>query len=272
MSKLNQLTQNEFDTYEPSSSILTAIEEERQRLGVAKSDFKILDFGCGRGRAVLYLRNLGYDAYGLDGFATPIENGRALFKERGLDGETYLRQSDETGQSSYEADFFDFCVSDQVFEHVKNLDQAAREISRVTKKGARGLHIYPSKWVVAEGHLYMPFVHWMPKHSQARKKLIAHFYRKGVHPDWDHPDIKAGKDPIEVYNDYLNDRTYYRSVAQVVSTFRKHQLFARANTLMADKVRQHPKLSKIAKVPLLGGLLNWGLITFRSVHLHYHKP
>ncbi|UCC21301.1 MAG: methyltransferase domain-containing protein, partial [Promethearchaeota archaeon] len=36
---------------------------------------KILDFGCGRGLFVLWLKEHGYNAYGIDIDPIPIKNG-----------------------------------------------------------------------------------------------------------------------------------------------------------------------------------------------------
>jgi SAM-dependent methyltransferase len=272
MSKLKELTSDDLKEYRPSSSLFTAIEKERLRLMLTKKKMKILDVGCGRGRTVLALRKMGYDAFGFDGFSTPVENGRSLFHEYGLNAEHYLRISDKNGRTTFADGFFHFCISDQVFEHVSDMNLIAIELERVLKPGARGLHIYPAKWTIQEGHLNMPFVHWFPKYSGVRKNLIKYFTSKGVHCNWSsHPDIDAGKDRVEVYNDYLNERTFYRSVREVNLIFKKHNLFSEAKTVLADKVQSSFVLRLISKLPVLSYILNFLLITFRSVHFRIQK-
>lgn len=44
-------------------------------------DIRILDWGCGRGRAVLKLLNRGYSAFGVDLDVSAMKKGYKLFKQ-----------------------------------------------------------------------------------------------------------------------------------------------------------------------------------------------
>jgi SAM-dependent methyltransferase len=59
----------------------------------------------------------------------------------------------------YENDKFDFVISNQVLEHVFNKNHFFREMNRVLKVGGKGIHIFPLKHYIIEGHLLLPFVH-----------------------------------------------------------------------------------------------------------------
>jgi len=53
---------------------------------------------------------------------------------------------------------FDFCFSDQVFEHVFNLATVLREIARVLKPGAISVHRFPGPNSLLEGHIFVPVI------------------------------------------------------------------------------------------------------------------
>jgi SAM-dependent methyltransferase len=53
-------------------------------------------------------------------------------------------------------------------EHVEDLDAVLREIHRVLKPGGTVLSLFPSVDVFREGHIGIPFSHWMRKGSRFR--------------------------------------------------------------------------------------------------------
>jgi len=53
-------------------------------------------------------------------------------------------------------DSFDFVISDQVFEHVKNYDETLSEIRRVLKPDGVSLHFFPSRYTPIEPHVHVP--------------------------------------------------------------------------------------------------------------------
>ena len=122
---------------------------------------RVLDFGCGYGDGVEYLRSLGYDAYGVDtvafwgdDFGQGVEEGRARVPE------ALARRLARLDTENYRLPFpdahFDFAFSDQVFEHVHNPVEAMRELGRVLKPGAVSLHRFPGPNGLQEGHFLVP--------------------------------------------------------------------------------------------------------------------
>ena len=86
----------------------------------------------------------------------------------------------------------------------------AAEWSRVTMEGGRGFHIYPPDRRVVEPHLFMPFVHWLPKNA-ARRCLIGAFVLIGIEPDW-WPTVRVGwAERTRRYYRYSVDETFYRT-------------------------------------------------------------
>lgn len=159
---------------------------------------RILDFGCGAGALVQQGRSAGFQMFGCD-FDTSAEHCSRI-------------------ESPYRLPFpdayFDAVISNQVLEHVMDYDTALAELRRVLKPGGVFLHMFPSRWIPIEPHVFVPlatvirnrawlalwallgvrnqFQHRMPALERARtnhayllahtnylprRKLISHFTR-----------------------------------------------------------------------------------------------
>jgi SAM-dependent methyltransferase len=135
----------------------------------------ILDLGCGEGRMLGYLaRNLPRllpavqpSFYGLEAHDAGVQ--RSGFIERA--GAYLASAAPETrwpdrifGVSSTERwpfpdACFDFIVSNQVLEHVKDHWHVFSEMRRTLKQGGRAVHLFPLKHYWYEGHLWLMWVH-----------------------------------------------------------------------------------------------------------------
>jgi 2-polyprenyl-3-methyl-5-hydroxy-6-metoxy-1,4-benzoquinol methylase len=98
------------------------------------ADLTILDFGCGRGELVGWLRKHKARAFGVD-----IDN---RFTKSGIildsiykDDLPILSTLKNNKDSIFPDDFFDIVISDQVLEHVANLADVTGEIHRVLRSG-----------------------------------------------------------------------------------------------------------------------------------------
>jgi SAM-dependent methyltransferase len=165
----------------------------------------VLDVGCGRGDTVAWLLQQGFDSYGLDVRPEYIANGIAYLgpdRLAVLDGTAY----------PYPNDHFDIVISDQVFEHVADLEQLALEVARTTKPGGVGLHVFPAKWCLIEPHLYAPLVHWLPK-GRLRHEAIKLALRAGwaapYFPEWSLLERTA------IFSEYSDSETFYRRPATI---------------------------------------------------------
>lgn len=131
---------------------------------------KILDFGCGDGHMVVALRAHGFDAYGYD-LVSRIAPQYAPFKDFFRDGESAIAaEGSHAGVSNYQLesdkwqlpypdDTFDIIFSQQVLEHVFDLDLAFAEMARVLKPEGISLHVYPPKSCFMERHVHVPLGH-----------------------------------------------------------------------------------------------------------------
>jgi SAM-dependent methyltransferase len=227
MGKQDQLTGAELSAFTLSSAVLAVAEHCRVQTGRPRCAIRILDFGCGRGRSVARLREIGFDAFGYDASAEVVKKGYDLFRAHGWAPETTLRAGDPSGQLPFARDFFHVVFSEQVLEHVQNIDVAASEISRVTCERGTGWHVCSAPYRVVEEHLHMPFIHWLPK-NHMRKWFIRLLVGSGSEPCWPELAGKTIAQKTEVYYRYSMDKTFYRSWPAIRASFARVGLKAHA--------------------------------------------
>ena len=161
VSKISELVKlkADYDAKDRLHMILDISNELGLSIG---KETTILDFGCGSGTYVYWLRRMGFKAFGVDIGDDYKWCVNRLTKERILSNGWEAFRLIETGYGiQYRIPFpdgtFDFVFSDQVFEHVRNYEDAVSEIFRVLKPGGLSLHIFPSRYRIIEGHTYVPF-------------------------------------------------------------------------------------------------------------------
>jgi SAM-dependent methyltransferase len=187
--------------------------------GRQSSQIRILDLGCGRGITVLKLLQQGFDAYGVDVDPVPVRNGLPLlaaldFLNPPVDR---LRICTPGDPFSFPDDFFDVIFSEQVFEHISDLETVAGELARMAHVGSLGIHIFPAKWKVVEPHVFVPFVHWLPK-NEIRYLWMRLF--KNRLPIWHGHDAMNLSERLDVFYKYLNEKTFYRPLKKIFGTLR----------------------------------------------------
>ena len=135
----------------------------------------ILDVGCGNGHLIDFtLRKLSelrpevnFVVYGLD-----VNDWGGDFEENSANTRTYLKSAHPTlpwderlkfipmnEKWPFKDEYFDFIISNQVMEHIKDHDLVFSEIRRTLKKDGTSIHLFPLKECLWEGHVYMPLVH-----------------------------------------------------------------------------------------------------------------
>lgn len=241
MSKHDTLSKAEAEGYRPHQEILRYIAGGREVDWATLKGLKILDWGCGRGRLVAFLIRQGMDAYGVDVDPEAVENGKAYLTGMQDEADRRLGLIDSSGGVDFPDGFFDVIVSDNVLEHVPDLDQVLSEISRLTKPGGRGFHLFPARFTLFEGHLFMPLVHWLPKNT-LRRYAIQCFTRLGIEPKWPELDDRTLAQKADDYFEYSCRKTYYRSPGQILDSCTQQGL---AGKLVAI---DHPRMSKFAKM------------------------
>jgi len=214
-SKHDPLTEAEMAGFHLKSRVIGCLDDCAGRLGVPRDTLRVLDWGCGRGRTVLKLLEMGIDAYGVDIDPGPIKNGIPIMEARGLDPQKRLICIGPDLQTPFPDDFFHVVLSEQVFEHVSDLEALAAELFRITTPGGAGLHVFPAKWRVTESHLHIPYVHWLPKNRLRYWYLYLMVNRI---PPWRGMEGMSASDRAEVYYRYSVEKTYYRSLKKLRKT------------------------------------------------------
>jgi ubiquinone/menaquinone biosynthesis C-methylase UbiE len=209
MSNNDLLTGAEFLSYRPHPTMIDHIERCRSTFGIAEGDFRIMDWGCGRGKLVLWLRESGYNAVGVDIDIRPFANGAHLFQSKGYQVEQCLHGLGTGFRAPFADSSFHFVTSWQTLEHVKDLEAVAAEWARLTVDNGAGFHIYPPHRRVVEGHLFMPLVHWLPKNA-LRQWLIGSFVLLGIEPNWWLGKRVSWEDKVRTYYEYSINETFYR--------------------------------------------------------------
>lgn len=193
---------------------------------------RILDVGCGRGDTVAWLRARGWDAYGIDVESDFIDRGRTYLASVG-DDPSHLQLVREDLSFPFEDGFFDIVLSDQVIEHVENLDALASEVARVSAPGSRGLHIYPARWYPVEPHLKTPLTHWLPK-GPLRRAAEAACLRTGLAAPYFTEYSLAER--VQIYSKYSEEHTFYRPVKSTIAVLQRYGLVSDARKASQDRV------------------------------------
>jgi SAM-dependent methyltransferase len=184
-----------------------------ERQSTHKPDFTILDFGCGAGEVVLEGRRRGFNIFGAEIFYAG-ENTRPVVENSGLMG-TVIREIAD-GKVDFPDATFDLVLSNQVFEHVEDLEPVLHEICRVLKPGGQMLALFPSREVWREGHRGIPFLHWFAKDSRVRYPYALLLRRLGF------GSYKYHTTPAQWTRDslsWLDNYCFYRDRRAIVETF-----------------------------------------------------
>lgn len=169
----------------------------------------IMDFGCGSGKMVKELCDLGYQAFGCGTRFDAVDDTdtEAMMKQgilRTIDLKTY--------RLPFENDTFDFIFSHSVFEHVQNYSESISEIARVLKPDGFCLHYFPSRYRPIESHTFVPLASIIQSH------FWLHFWTiLGVRNEYT-DTLKAKETAIKFY-DYLKNETNYLTKKQLVEQF-----------------------------------------------------
>ncbi len=121
-------------------------------------NIKILDYGCGGGQTVIYLRLLGYDVTGI--CLTPKEKAQSISTAFNL-GDDIFHVYDGK-KLPFESGEFDLIFSEQVLEHVMDLEEYYSESARVLKSGGRSYFSFPQRFIPFDTHTNLWFVHYFP--------------------------------------------------------------------------------------------------------------
>lgn len=260
-----------MDLLEINPEIFNKIKEFQQESNLSPEKLIILDYGCGSGKAVLALRFLGYQSYGVDIDNKAIAEGRNLLREHGFDGEILLRSCEENEPIPYPDGMFKFIFSQEVLEHVSDLSSMSSEIRRVSAPGGKSFHVFRPQFTFMEQHFFMPLVHWLPKNN-IRRFFIMTFSCLGV--GMRPPEIpNAG--PFEraefLYN-YSVNQTFYRPYKDIGSAFVDKGFMVSYPATDHRKIKKSQALSAMLHIDVINRLLVWLISTFLHGYIMTTAP
>ncbi len=174
---------------------------------------RVLDYGCGAGQIVQLLRTRDVDAWGCDVFYGGGDYSSQI--PAGL--QPFIRRMQGTA-IPYEDSGFDIVLSNQVFEHVPNMEAALHEIARVLKPVGIALNVFPDCGIWREGHCGIPFLHWFPKGTTPRIYYAACMRALGLGLCTEGKTIMSWS---RNFCDWLDKWTYYRSLAEIHEHFNR---------------------------------------------------
>ncbi|MBA7611920.1 hypothetical protein ES703_19151 [subsurface metagenome] len=235
-------------------------------MNLDKSQMNILDWGCGRDRAIAWLRQQGYNAFGVDIDPEPINNCKDLLRQRGYDPEAVLSLLENGKETKFPDNYFHFSFSNGVFEHVQDLESVAENLKRLTTSGGVGSHFFPAHKHFVEIHLRLPFVHWLPKNILC-KIYIFLFVLFGKGPKWKELQAKRPLQKANGYYNYITHKTYYRSCRTIETIFKQNNFKVAFIPLHKFGLKKHPLLDKLVRFKLLHPFLNWCMNNFGQVGL-----
>jgi SAM-dependent methyltransferase len=208
----------------------------------------ILDYGTGSGEIVEEGRRTGLEVYGCEVF---YEGGstRKEIEKKGWLG-TIVREIDN-GVIPFGDGFFDVVTSNQVIEHVENLDAVLGEVHRVLKPGGCFLSIFPTKERIGEGHCGIPLIHWFSRNSPFRfyyalaMRLMGFGYFKGS---------KSASQWVNDFLQWIDSFTYYRSADMIFTAFGRYfEVTSRESDYISFRLNHHEwrHLPRLLEFPLI---------------------
>ena len=122
------------------------------------------------------------------------------------------------GHLPFDDNEFDLVISNQVLEHVEDLETAVREMHRVLEPGAIAYHHFPSREVLREGHIGIPLAHRLPRGpARQRYATLLRSMGRGFHRD-SRPAPVWAAESLAWIDDYTTYRPY-REVRRILDPY-----------------------------------------------------
>jgi SAM-dependent methyltransferase len=175
----------------------------------------VLDMGCGEGRTIRFLESYGHALHGVD-LPDNAENLRhnlgPLF---GDDFSARIRVVEDERKIPFDTAQFDIVYANQVFEHVRFLDQLLAECTRVLKPDGVLITLFPLATYPLEGHVLLPLVHWLPP-GRVRRSYLRACFSLGLGRKL--PGYSTA-DAAREWDERLRLYTFYRFMNEIESLF-----------------------------------------------------
>jgi SAM-dependent methyltransferase len=227
----------------PETSKLFVILEYVDQLSKGDKSIRILDYGCGSGQLLIYLRILGYkNLTGVDvRNQEAIDRTNMIYSNMGFGSNIFFTYDGIT--LPFKDCSFDIILSQQVLEHVHNVEQYFLESRRVLSYKGRMLLEFPHRLVPYDTHTRMWFVHYFPQ--IIRNVIYDKFRDNGAK----HYNKLLNLHSMRYYNFFLNaiflsteDVTSYRLGSFAYKDYYEGNMHVR---ILADKLINFPFIGRI---------------------------
>jgi SAM-dependent methyltransferase len=162
--------------------------------------------------------DLHFEAYGFD----VSDHGVSRDSRPAAEGVSWISISDPW---PYPDNFFQVVISNQVLEHVATPDLFFAELNRTLCSGGFSAHLFPLGHYIWEGHIHIPFAHWIGNRDLLRS-YIRVMSRLGFGRYRDHHAALRVNLPgfAEQHADYILFFTRYMKYGEALGFAQKHQL------------------------------------------------
>lgn len=218
----------------------------------------ILDVGCGTGSFLKYLASKGFiNLYGYDIVNSDNGHNKDILQKKidenlseypSLIGNINPIPYTE-GSLPFPNVKFDYIFSNQVIEHVNNLEKLVFGLSERCHQNIIQFHCFPLKSIFIEPHLFVPIIHWFDKYNYRR--IIYNFF-----------NLFYGVSDSKIFDriSYLETNCFYRTRGQISKEFLKSFSsisFNHSFDLINAKHQFFPRIPKSIQsffIPILGVL------------------
>ena len=202
----------------------SSTEESMVKLGI-KSDMKVVDIGCGTGSVSFMISPMVGElgrVVGVDSNQYAIDYCNDVARSNGILNTKFII-SDAT-RLNFEPNSFDIAYSRFLFQHIKEANEALREMVRITKPGGVVMVedcdlftwlIYPKNESVSKlWHWYESIQLDRGTDPEIGRKLYAMFLEEGLKPS------------VDVYSKsvYLNRDAFWKSITAVLEKIESDEL------------------------------------------------
>ncbi len=157
----------------------------------------------------------------------------------------------DAGSTRFPDSYFDFICSNQVFEHIEDLDVVISELARIAKPSSIQVHLFPTLEVFIDGHTYVPFMHQLPRGMPRRMISRLWYYSGRARFGATTSSFHAW---YAVFAAFLVEDTHYRSWPTIRSAFEQKFYIRR---LDKDKLLGRLQLRSGLKFRLMTKIVQW---------------